>query len=294
MEKVGFEKRNPAEREAAINELKNNKAVVALLKKRGLSPDVIDDNFVAVSNWLQQYSYCQMCQGLEMCNHQIKGYQYQLDEHLNTVYGQCQFATKKANSIAHKDNYLLCDLSDDSLQNFISKIDLTDEPANYKSIVSWVEKWLEDPPIQGFYFHGGLGVGKSYLASCITNEMAVKGHKVAFVNFPKLATDLRNNVTEDDYVENRLKKLRSAYVLVIDDLGAENTTNFIRDDILFTVLDYRMEHGKRTIITSNLSLDALEKKLYTDDEIKASRVIERIRTLCMTVPMKGQSRRIGR
>ena len=178
----------------------------------------------------------------------------------------------------------------------LNDIDLTGESEYYKGIVNIAKQWVNELPKKGLYFYGGLGTGKTYLASAICNDLARNGYKVAFVNYPKLCSDIRNNVTEYDYVDSRMRKLRSAKILVIDDIGAESVTAYIRDDILFPILDYRMEHGQRTIFTSNCDLKSLEKRMTIvksgeEDVIKALRIIERIKTLCDLVAITGTSRR---
>ncbi len=72
-------------------------------------------------------------------------------------------------------------------------------------------------------------------------------------------------------------------------------SEWMRDDILFTVLDYRMENEMRTFFTSNSDFEGLKRRLMEGlpvvDETKALRIIERIRTLSMPIAMKGTSRR---
>ncbi len=95
---------------------------------------------------------------------------------------------------------------------------------------------------------------------------------------------------------NALRKMKRADFLVLDDIGAETVTNWVRDDILLPVLDYRMENRKSTIFTSNSDFaDLRERLMYNQrgqkDEMKADRIMERIRTLCVEIKVEGTSRR---
>lgn len=47
-------------------------------------------------------------------------------------------------------------------------------------------------------------------------------------------------------------------LLLLDDIGAETVTNWSRDEILGTILQYRMENNLSTFITSNLNISELE------------------------------------
>ena len=87
-----------------------------------------------------------------------------------------------------------------------------------------------------------------------------------------------------------------ADILLIDDIGAETVTNFSRDEILGTILQYRMENNLATFITSNLNLEELEVHLSivknNTDKVKARRIIERIKYLTedMEIDNKGAKR----
>ncbi len=113
--------------------------------------------------------------------------------------------------------------------------------------------------------------------------------------------EARNSISDVDkknYVDNSLRKLRRVNYLVLDDIGAENVTNWVRDDILFPLLDYRMENKKTTLFTSNSNFEQLEKRLAINqyqqtDQIKAGRIMERIKTLVgnQQTIINGTSRR---
>lgn len=48
---------------------------------------------------------------------------------------------------------------------------------------------------------------------------------------------------------------------MIDDIGAESMTSWIRDDVLSVILQYRMQEQLVTFFSSNLDLKALEEHL---------------------------------
>ncbi len=298
MEKLNLPRTSGLFKEELLQKVKNNPYAKEMIVRYNLTERDIERNLIALANYCEKTAYCrEVCKSLDMCKNPDKGYGCYLDENLYEELVPCRFKKKADSLIAHKNNYLLCDLSENSLTNDLDNIDLSNETKEYKEVYRWAKMWLDEYQDQdkGLYFFGPLGTGKSYLASCLTNALAKKGKKVAFVNFPRLCTDLRNNYNTEDYLDNTLRKLRTAYLLVLDDIGAENMTNFIRDDVLFTVLDYRMEHGKKTVFTSNCSIEMLQRRLAStsnsSDDVKADRIIERIKALTDTVPVGGASRR---
>lgn len=297
MEKLNISLGNMSERKKqAVNELLEDKDVQQLLKQRCLKENDVSNHFTAFSKWLEQYKFCKNCHGLYMCSHKdIVGYHYDLDENCDLIYSACDYKIQQDKLFAHKDNYLICDLSDNNLLNDLRDIDLSNESQKYKDAYSLCQKWLEKKGKVGFYFHGNLGVGKTYLLSCLTNAIAKQGYKVAFVNVPRLCSDIKNNITEKDYIEDKVEKMRRAYLLVLDDIGAENATAWIRDDILFPILDYRMENGRRTMFSSNCTLENLSSRFsdatFAGDDVKAARIIERIKVLSVQIPISGTTRR---
>ena len=72
-------------------------------------------------------------------------------------------------------------------------------------------------------------------------------------------------------------------ILLIDDIGAENNSAWARDEVLGTILQYRMDNDLSTFFTSNFTIEELESVLSETskgtDEIKARRIIERIKYL---------------
>jgi primosomal protein DnaI len=83
---------------------------------------------------------------------------------------------------------------------------------------------------------------------------------------------------------------------MLDDIGAEQMSSWARDEILGTILQYRMLEKLPTLFTSNADLSQLEHHLtYSqrgeEEKVKAARVVDRIRYLAKPIQMVGQNRR---
>ena len=89
--------------------------------------------------------------------------------------------------------------------------------------------------------------------------------------------------------------LKKSDVLLIDDIGAESVTSWSRDEILGTILQYRMDSGLPTFFTSNLTIEELETHLSNTkgsvDIVKAKRIIERIKHLTEDLELVSDNRR---
>ena len=94
---------------------------------------------------------------------------------------------------------------------------------------------------------------------------------------------------------NLVSLTEPADILLIDDIGAENVTNWGRDEILGTILQYRMNSALPTFFTSNLTIEELEHHLSItkndEDKVKARRIIERIKQLTSDLELISINRR---
>lgn len=146
---------------------------------------------------------------------------------------------------------------------------------------------------RGAYFFGDRGTGKTFLASIIAQEFLAAGYKVLFAKIPDISLKIRSAYSKGENEEPILKALKRVDLLILDDMGAEKSTMFL-GSILCNVIDSRYDREKMTIITSNLSLEELQKQLdnATDGiSYNGSRIVDRLRSMCKPILFKGESRR---
>ncbi|KAA9293639.1 primosomal protein DnaI [Aerococcus urinae] len=187
------------------------------------------------------------------------------------------------------------DLKQASFQNF----DLTDpkRQAALEKAIDFVEAMQSKPKQfhQGLYLHGPFGVGKSYLAAAVANHLAEHGFTTTLFHYPTFISEIKSAI-KDNRVNQRLKSLQEAQVLMIDDIGAESNSAWVRDEVLGVLLQNRMSQGQATFFTSNFSMQELENHLAHTNQgdsetVKAQRIMERVRYLSEEVTMSGRNRR---
>lgn len=118
---------------------------------------------------------------------------------------------------------------------------------------------IDNPHEIGLLFSGSVGSGKTFLAAAIANVLIEQQTKLLFLVVPDLLDELR--ATFDSKSETSefdlLDIARTIPVLILDDLGAHNYTDWTRNR-LYSILNYRTNEQLPTIITTNLSFDEIE------------------------------------
>ena len=132
-----------------------------------------------------------------------------------------------------------------------------------------------------------------YLLSALFNELAKQKIKSAIIYFPEFLRNLKSSF-DTDY-EEKIEMIKRVPLLLIDDIGAENLTLWGRDEILGTILQYRMQEAKPTFFTSNFNISELEQHFSLTkngvEEVKARRIIERIKQLSDSLELVGKNLR---
>lgn len=168
------------------------------------------------------------------------------------------------------------------------------DDANRVAAYQAVAEFISDFPNQkGLYLYGQFGVGKSFMMGAMINALAEKGISSTMIHYPSFISD-NSGLDELKYQANAIKK---AEVLVLDDIGAESNNDWIRDNILQVILQFRMQENLPTFFTSNLNMDELEARLAMtkrgEETWPAKRVMERIRKLSDAYRLEGENRRNG-
>lgn len=146
-----------------------------------------------------------------------------------------------------------------------------------------------------FIFHNeNTGTGKTYSActvlnhfiykTCLTKRMDFETPLGLFIEYPTLIDDLRYRRDDEDVMDT-MEQVRTTPLLLLDDVGAGTMSDYSRQQT-YMILNYRMNSGLSTIITSNLGLNQLEK-----DEYLGKRNMSRILSGALPFSVGGKDRR---
>ncbi|MBQ9012997.1 MAG: primosomal protein DnaI [Bacilli bacterium] len=250
-----------------------------------------------------EYKNCKNCKGLPCCKNKMTGYCFMPVEEegmLNFSYVTCRYKKKYLEDTKYLNNVNYIDIPKEIKDAKIKDIYTDDK--NRSEVIKWILKYIKDYKKgnirKGLFLHGNFGCGKTYLISAMFNELAKDNVKSAVVYFPEYLRSLKESFNSNfkDEFKNKYNEVKYAKLLLIDDLGAEGVTSWSRDEILGSLLQYRMQEGLPTFITSNLNLKELEDHLSIttsnkSEKVKAKRIIERVKQLTVDIEMLGENKR---
>src|SRR5260221_1537772 len=105
---------------------------------------------------------------------------------------------------------------------------------------------------KGLLFMGSSGVGKTHLAVAALKELLRRGHQCLFCDYRELLKEIEASYNpKSESTEMRiLEPIRTAEILVLDDLGASKPSAWVLD-IIGLVLNARYNERRVTILTTN-------------------------------------------
>ena len=265
-----------------------------LCNRLKVSEDVLMKYTSKLQNTACELKNCSKCKNLESCKNEITGHVYYPvveDDYINFIYKPCKYykENKKRNNTIFFDTPIV--LQNASLSNLIDEKERKDIKAYIKD---FLKKKMQHESVKGMYLSGSFGSGKSYILSALLNELSNKGFKTIIVHYPSLLKRLKTSFNEANYDEV-FDEITTCDILLIDDIGAENNSAWARDEVLGTILQYRMDNDLTTFFTSNFTIDELENVLSETskgiDEIKSRRIIERIKFLTVEEKLISKNKR---
>ncbi|PYZ97248.1 primosomal protein DnaI [Alteribacter lacisalsi] len=295
-----FEKRF----EALIQDvLRDGRIQAFLTENKDVTRDQVERHLSDLFQYKKEWDNCDHCPGLDLCPNLMKGYQPSLSmqrEDIQISYHPCQLKRRaderKRQASFIKSLYIPKEI----VAVTFDDID-EDNESRIEAIAKAMQFSHETVPGEtgrGLYITGSFGVGKTYLMGAVSNALAEREIESMIIYTPDFFRELKQGINDGTY-QDKLDMVKRAPVLILDDIGAETMSAWVRDDILGALLQYRMMEKLPTVFTSNYDMNELEAHLsYTNrggveniEELKAKRIMERIRHLNEEVTMTGENKR---
>ena len=152
---------------------------------------------------------------------------------------------------------------------------------------------------RGLWFHGDVGTGKTSLAMLIAQAADDAGRSVAVYSVPHLLAEIRSTYDRDSSGYSYLDlfdRLCTVDLLVLDDLGAEKTTEWVLEQ-LYSIVNERWQSSGSVLVTTNAPdprrgtvADELRREIA---EVEAAARAARGRSTCATRRRRWSARSPG-
>jgi DNA replication protein DnaC len=158
-------------------------------------------------------------------------------------------------------------------------------------VVQAVRRYVADVEAQldsgrGLWLMGDVGTGKTTLAMIVSRAAIEAGRSVAIYSLPRLLSLIRAAIDTDAGMVGFMERLAAVDLLHIDDLGAENTTEWVLEQ-LYSIVNSRYEDERAMIVTTNLRYEDLIEQL-------GERTVSRLVAICGDgLPLFGADDRLA-
>ena len=255
-------KKDPKAPEKLKTDLTNlKKEKINLLKKYGKTEADLAPNFECSK--CQDTGYIKSENGFVLCTC-IKQKLYNIQYNNSNIYDLENQNFSKFNINYYSDT--------PDVEKYNSKLSPRENILKIRKLCDKFIENFDDPTENNLLFCGNSGLGKTFISSCIANELIKKGKTVLYQTAPVMLDniiDYKFGKTNNNIVST----INSVDLLIIDDLGTE-TKNNLKITELFNIINSRLLNQNntitKTIISTNLSL----QELYNNyDERILSRII---------------------
>lgn len=281
-------------RSETMDELLSKEEIKKVIEKLDIGMNEFDNYLGFFLSYYEDKCCCNNCVDIDHCPKEIKGTTLKLIKNPdNTIEREFTLCLKKEEQRKMNGNYLIRDFNDDLL-----KIDL-DNVENKKGRFKFEKKLMEidlDAATEGLFVYGPSSSGKSYPLIALCNEYVKNDKTCAFIDVKSFLNSLtrtfnKNREKDSDELsfDELMDRAKKADVLVFDNLGEENQSEWVRDTVIGDILDYRNKNDLLTFITSCYTLEEIEKMYNVSKsnsevgKIKAKKFIDKIKCACSNI-----------
>lgn len=271
-----------------IDELLENVSIRAFLMKNDLSAEDVERHLLELMNYNIDISLCNTCTGTHECKQDTFGIQPHLAyiyDKIRVNYSECDYKVfaNKANLKGDNIDYLFIpeSLREAKFEDF----DFTlgkNRTIIHNKMINFISSYVKGEKPDGLYLYGEYSKGKTYMIAALANELSARGIKVILAYYPDLAREIKSMISTNN-LEATIKKLKTIDILMLDDIGGENLSPWVRDEVLGPILQHRLLDKRPTFFTSNVDLKQLLTYLCQNNQkveiSKGARIVSRIAQL---------------
>lgn len=293
MNKLKF---NPLEinKEEIVDQLVEDVYLREFFIANDLDTVFIENNLTKLLVFKNEKELCKDCPGLDQCKQDLVGLEPVItleNNKLMTYNRDCVFSQvrkeKKSQSGRIDAMYMPKMIFEASLEDYDFRRG-KNRTLIHGKITNFITKYLNGDKVPGLYLYGHYQKGKTYTLGAIANELSKRGVEVIIAYYPDLVRELKSRIGNNT-VEEMISKLKSIEILMLDDIGGESQSAWIRDEVLGPILQHRLLDEKPMFFTSNVSQKELLHLMTQNNQkaelMKAARIDARIQSLSDEIEM---------
>ncbi len=252
-----------------------------------LNNEIIENNLPKLLSFKTEKDNCLECEGLAQCKQDNVGLKPNIiseDDNIRIFYKECNFVLDKKNK--EKKNQLINAMY---MPEMVLKADLEDyrnDTKNRMEIYRYMMKFLNllsrGDFMKGMYLTGKYQEGKTYTLAALAKELTKRGYSVILAYYPDLSREVKSTIGNGG-LEVLINKLKVVDILMLDDIGGEAQSSWVRDEVLGPVLQHRLLDEKPTFFSSNVTRNDLPTYMVGNKQkaelMKAFRIFARIESL---------------
>jgi len=138
----------------------------------------------------------------------------------------------------------------------------SEERRNLREAFRLAKEYAKDPSGWLVLLGKAPGCGKTHLAAAIANYRVQKGYPAIFVVVPDLLDYLRATFSPTSLIsyDEAFEEVRTAPLLVLDDLGTESATPWAKEK-LYQIFNYRYVARLPTVITTSKDPEEIDSRI---------------------------------
>ena len=208
----------------------------------------------ALLDYQEDVHYCANCPGLDQCAKNNPHFTMTLRREYGVIARHYDPCKKMQSLSSFYERYSICsfnpDWRDASLQDIAGSVSARN------NVIAWMTKIASGVSDRWLYLTGRNGSGKTYMLACFANFITINKGRGAFCDTTQLLEELKGmSINNKEGFERRMKDLRDASILVLDDFGNELKTEYTFTSLLFPLLSYRAKEGKLTCFASYFGIE---------------------------------------
>lgn len=279
-----------------IKELYQDPYFLEFLKQYDLPKEMVRDSLGIFLDYVDDQHYCEKCPGIEKCAKKVPCMVAIPVIEETGIERKMQMCPKMLARRSIEKKFLAYDFDVNWLEkNLYNKADI-DIAENRSVIIATLMSLIEKKSNRWIYLYGDSRLGKSYLVATFLVTYLQKNpkEKGAFLDSSTRFKELLDlSFADKVQFQQVLNSYIDVDVLVLDDFGSGYMSDYIRDSIVYPIINQRLKEKKLTIFISRIPLKKLETYLSgksASGRIQAGQIVDIIRAMIKKeIPLEGIS-----